>query len=334
MMRKHKVCRPRVTLASTAGLCAILLSGCTVPAHMRVDTHDHPALEDREVRYRTTYYFRVFDPCQSVTGNPGVDTLYRFRMTGKAHSLFSDVHFESGTLKASEIDPFGANVAFDAQNRRFSASTREQAEADARWETDFARLQRLLDVYEKTPRDQSDRKTKLNNLIDALVASMSGSNGALSEEQMVQLADVVQKAVNIAADEQKKLLEEIKEKLDNKITALPTTAGNCAQARGFQILGPEGFRTFAQDERLLLAMSSSGKPLISTLQELSNRVLDPAAPSAAEIELPLIREQLLLSRMDRALDGFDDSDDVQGSLVEALNGAINALVVNTPEDTQ
>jgi len=55
------------------------------------------------------------------------------------------------------------------------------------------------------------------------------------------------------------------------------------------------------DERLLLAMSTSGRPLISTMQELSGRVLNNQ-PVQAELLLPLVREDLRISRAQRTLD--------------------------------
>ncbi|MFC1747612.1 hypothetical protein ACFL2V_02270, partial [Pseudomonadota bacterium] len=51
--------------SKVAALIAILLtiSACTVPTHMRVRDGDDPANIDKDVRFRTTYYFRVFDQC-------------------------------------------------------------------------------------------------------------------------------------------------------------------------------------------------------------------------------------------------------------------------------
>jgi hypothetical protein len=55
--------KSRVLTAILLGV-AILMGGCpTVPKHMRVDTGLHPKGQDRDVRFRTTYYFRVFDYC-------------------------------------------------------------------------------------------------------------------------------------------------------------------------------------------------------------------------------------------------------------------------------
>jgi hypothetical protein len=71
--------------------------------------------------------------------------------------------------------------------------------------------------------------------------------------------------------------------------------------RGFQVLGPEGWRTFNQDERLLVAMSSSAAPIVSTLNDLSGRVLNARDNPEAEL-LPIAIEQKRLSEAGRTLD--------------------------------
>jgi len=71
--------------------------------------------------------------------------------------------------------------------------------------------------------------------------------------------------------------------------------------RGFQVLGPEGWRTFNQDERLLVAMSSSAAPIVSTLKDLSGRVLNARDNPEAEL-LPIAIEQKRLSEAGRTLD--------------------------------
>lgn len=125
-------------------LTAVLLlyvSGCSdVPKSYRVDTGIYPEYQDDEVRFRTTYYLRVFDLCPVdretdkyekrmdvlTARNKGQlelvkDSLLRFRMTGQASALFSDLHFESGVLGADEIDPFGKTVDYDEAKKKFEA---------------------------------------------------------------------------------------------------------------------------------------------------------------------------------------------------------------------
>ena len=202
-----------------AVLFVMVLGACAVPEHMRVRAGIDPRNQDDQVRFRSTYYFQVFDVCRNpdngkVNGPPRMDSLYRFRMTGKASSLFSQVHFESGTLHKNEIDPFGANVVFNEN----------------------------LGHYQFVSREKTD------------------------------------------------------------------TAG-CPEGteleRGFQIMGPEGISTFKQDQRLVMAMTSSGKPLISMLKVLSGGML-AAHGSGIESLLPLAQEHIAVLRVKRVIDKLQD----------------------------
>ena len=164
---------------------ALLLTACGVPEHMLVEKGEYPQNVDQDVRFRTTYYFRVFDYCWSKNGEqaiiPETDTLYRYRMTGKAHSLWTQVKFESGILRAADIDPFGADVVFDgningfrvrspaeaheeslkvadAKEKAAAAQAREASRAAA-----FARYQLLQNDYVKLPplpTDATDERKK------------------------------------------------------------------------------------------------------------------------------------------------------------------------------
>jgi len=145
-------------------------AGCTAPQSMLVRTGDEPRYEDDDVAFRTTYYFRVFDVCEGIrpgfanasagpSGTPvaynqlfnepkrpiklQTDSLYRFRMTGKASTLGSQIQFESGTLRKDQIDPFGANVVFDKANSRFYFKSQEDTQADARKTEILAHIGRL-----------------------------------------------------------------------------------------------------------------------------------------------------------------------------------------------
>lgn len=103
------------------------------------------------------------------------------------------------------------------------------------------------------------------------------------------------------------------------------------QRRGFQIMGPEGMRPFDQDQRLILAMHSSAKPLIETLSEYSGRLLTPQVNPAEQL-LPLAREITTIVRTQRALDGkaLEIAEDPEGetTLDEIFDAAAEAF---TPE---
>jgi len=164
-----------------AGL-VLILAGCAVPKHMQVRTGDDPENIDKDVRFRTTYYFRVFDQCAPLkpaqlsnaksddpvfgpqtASQPVVlnDSLYRFRMTGKAHSLTSRARFESGTLKAFQIDPFGADIAFDDENERFYPVTQEETIRQAQQTKALTQIDRLLDLRKKLS-DCTPKKGSIN----------------------------------------------------------------------------------------------------------------------------------------------------------------------------
>lgn len=86
------------------------IAGCSdVSKSYRVDTGVFPEYQDNEVRFRTTYYLRVFDLCPVGTATDTSkykehlgfltarrdgplelvkDSLLRFRMTGQASALF------------------------------------------------------------------------------------------------------------------------------------------------------------------------------------------------------------------------------------------------------
>ncbi len=174
------------------GITAIALSvgvaGCTAPSSMLVRNGDEPRYEDDDVAFRTIYYFRVFDACEGERpGFAGVsratadgkvdytklfdaqkgpprlltDSLYRFRMTGKASTLGSRIHFESGTLRKEQIDPFGANVVFDKANSRFYFKSQEDTQADARRTETLEHIDRLRqlrkELESRAPKDPGAR---------------------------------------------------------------------------------------------------------------------------------------------------------------------------------
>lgn len=150
----------RTLIRATTLLTVICLffstASCSdVPASYRVDTGIFPTYQDDEVRFRTTYYLRVFDLCpiddSETVARVGIteanrspdehgsyirrmevftsrqsgslrlvkDSLLRFRMTGQASALYSDLHFESGVLGADEIDPFGRTVDYNDAKKKF-----------------------------------------------------------------------------------------------------------------------------------------------------------------------------------------------------------------------
>lgn len=395
------------------------LTGCSflgdIPSQFRIDRGVDPQYQDEDLRFRTTYYFRVFDVCEAeentvspeasgqiFTNKPSGpyklrnDSLYRFRMTGKSNAFFNSVHFESGTLRAEQIDPFGANVRYDEKTGNFKvisarqsrneseldAKTKEiekllrlrsslnqvsggQAELDsilldklqhlgdhrqaqsyslqlaalnymeqaqqAKRQTDEAAAEVLSDYKADPLTSVPDKGTKEANLLSSATARDEMNMRfdlarKVSNEAADKIAAVVTRLQNavkeLEQEEQKREgLDKVKERLDLVLTYeknarnasrqiedlrqlstltvsrlmtkdQPRSAVSghlCSNGRparrGFQILGPEGFRTFDQDERLLMAFSYNAKPLISLLQELSSRKLSVRADAESLREL-------------------------------------------------
>jgi hypothetical protein len=351
----------------------LLVGACTVPKHMQVDTGLHPKYQDKDVRFRTTYYFRVFDYCADLPKDPNtgrirvpfkIDSLYRFRMTGKAHSLTTQVIFESGTLTAGQIDPFGATVAFDEKNGQFYFKSQNQVQREAARSRQFAELDRLVKRYRELrrtlaseagdPMEAVDRNLliKFNDLIGRQIGLITGPLGSkptaqelkeLTEARKNQIVEKKRLKDKKAAgqdltDQEKKdlklhkllidfytkLLHQLAKTPSGQITLLsqtPDRVDYCKNlARGFQILGPEGWRTFNQEDRLIMAMTTSGAPLIGTLNELSGRVLDNQ-PIPAELLLPLIKEELLITRTEAKLSAFSPFEPEK--VLEILDAAIS-----------
>lgn len=296
---------------SAIACCALLFAGCAVPSHMQVDNTMHPKHEDKDVRFRATYYFRVFDDCSDKTKRQ-VDTLYRFRMTGKAQSLTTQVRFESGTLTASQIDPLGAAVAYDEKNRQFYFKSQGESKLEAQRNHHLDDLGRLLALGGQ------------KGALESMLTSKTLEPTEAAELRKV-LRDVIAQRIGSLKDPVPAQAKAA------KLTGTGQTEGSdvCQNARrGFLILGPEGARTFNQDERLLLAMSTSGKPLISTMQELAGRVLNNQATDAEKM-LPLVREDLRISRALRELDKFSGESPERGAIL--LGSAISQLGDEEPQ---
>jgi hypothetical protein len=188
MMTRPSCASPLVSLLVVAAMA----NACSVPKSMHVRSGEDPYHRDEEVRFRTTYYFRAFDSCEgigemetrnsradSVLGgkakgpyHPRTDSLYRFRMTGKGNSLFQRIHFESGTLRKEEIDPFGSIVAYDSRTGRFVYRSREETQSEARREARVADIDKLRGL-----RGQLDPRTDealLREVNDAIRLHIKG----------------------------------------------------------------------------------------------------------------------------------------------------------------
>jgi hypothetical protein len=308
-------------------IAALLLAGCS-GKFLHVRSGEDPRYQDDGVRFRTTYYFRVFDPCGSSHCSeadedaglcrPKNDSLYRFRLTGKAGSLAS-VHFEAGTLMAHEIDPFGVTVAYDEGSNRFHFKSRHQSDEEAKKRDQLAEIRNLHALCTEL-KGQTNAVFKCEQALTTKVAALQPRALRIAERRQsedIAKGDAVSNQP--VADSAKPGTEKRSMNRSVKSTEIPWSAASPSNAtlnpdcvlgdekrRGFQILGPEGWRTFDQDERLLLAMSSSGKPLISTLKEISDRVLQQKSP--AQQLGTYLREQSAVERARQTLDAASDQE--------------------------
>lgn len=154
----------RVLLLASASM--LLLSSCGMPNSMHVRKGSDPQYDDEDVRFRTTYYFRVFDLCEGRTPmeRPDnqllfnsaprgpyylkTDSLYRFVMTGKASSA-SNVHFEAGSLRKEQIDPFGMTINYNKDANAFVIQNQDQARAKADYSESISRIRELIRLREE-----------------------------------------------------------------------------------------------------------------------------------------------------------------------------------------
>lgn len=297
-----------------------LFTGCaSVPKEMQVRSGASPTHQDDNVRFRTTYYFRVLSSCGdklSESSKPSgleTDSLYRFRMTGKANALTTRIHFESGLLHKDLVDPFGSVVVYDANSKQFNISSHTDIRRDA------------------------NRKTLLNEIDDyvVLLGTMKGKEYKSNKDKFE--AGKTEAGINTSPDDtpdyskpesvEQNILARIKDNLEHIKQLRPNETAKknkkCdngdSPSSGFQILGPQGIRTYDADQRLILAMSTSAKPLIATLNETSARMM-PRQIDKNEALLLITQEQLKLSQTERALD-----DELKSSTVTPESIILNVL---------
>ena len=407
---------------------------------------------DKDVVFRTSYYFRVFDYCVAKNQQenrpekniiPLTDSLYRFKMTGKANSLLSDVKFESGTLSEAEIEPFSQRVEYDTDSRRHRIVSKQEVEEDARRARAKADLRELTATRDRLIQQMGDdaqatvnsaNQAMLTNVNTAIaqmlqflyqlqqqdagtgdgggatemastLSNAAGQRSRLEQGSILTNSGSYDGVIDAVADAilarytspdagavynelrygptfdilyngvrpQRKsstgrtvtevsadLIDRIEQELIAKGALTPANrvsqpAADGAPApapltvvspigtgpsircpddaptqRGFQVLGPEGWRTFDQDQRLLMAMSSSAQPLISTLKELSSRVLESRASPEAEL-LPLALERARVADTERRL---DQDRDAEGQTPEALSQAVCQALLTADQSAE
>lgn len=319
-------------------LTLALLSGCSswgdVPPELRVDSGIEPIYIDEQVRFRTTYYFRVLRGCplQKNTINntaedsypfvklaqgdirPLSDSLYRFRMTGKAAALFNKIHFESGVLRKEQIDPFGSTVRFDSYTNSFIPVAAEEIRSQARTEAAHSDIEKIRNLANSLRRDkdipQASRdsfEAKLREIIETRLELIKGPS--LSTSTSSAPASPASAHSN-----------------------LPGCNGQPTVEKYF-LLGPEGTKELDPNDRLLMALSVDSKPLIGMLQQLSEHTFQ--APPVQTLEGLLGERERILSahrtlrrQQDTAQEDKEDLSSLS-PLVEALQSTFRAPSVPT-----
>lgn len=356
-------------LKATASCCAIIatLAAC-VPSSMHVMRGTDPRYINDDVRFRATYYFRTFDYCWDADVKlsqlgaeagravpyrniiPETDTIYRYRMTGKANSLTTKVRFESGTLRKEEIEPFGKQISFSEAGNGFyirdAGEVRSAEERDLAERRQWRRIHLLEDLYSQlTGQNDTEIKNEIRAEIIAAVRALASSNSPLSDGQRAivqamidqQLAPLKARIGTLTETEEmtKNELEAIKRgmaatkasdtQIANELAACPI--GQKIR-KGFQVMGPEGIKTFDQDERLILAMSTSAKPLIQTLQEYSSRILDARTDATSQrlaVSDELVRAlRARQSLVDATSGGNAQANKLIQNAIDALEGKVAA----------
>ena len=368
-----------IPLAACVAMVGVL-TACARPASMQVREGDSPRHEDKDVAFRTTYYFRVFDYCAGADSSkaayarvPRIDSLYRFRMTGKASTIGKTIKFESGTLKSYQIDPFGAGVVYDKRTGRFRFVSQQEASQRAKREAALADFERLLDRYRELAKENdANRREALKTAVEAavlaagtqvernedseeyakgltaLITKATFEDAKVSEgvptatlellqsalnDQLRTFAEINPNALRTLAEEEREEAASLERRLDdapvNQAAAEAglVCPGSLTRRRGFQILGPEGWRTFNQDDRLLMAMSSDASPIIGVLEDLSSRVLNARSRNEALL-LPLAQERLRTVEAQRKLEQMPPD----ASSAEAIRAVLEAFNQSAEEE--
>jgi len=272
----------------TISILLLFAGGCStigdVPPAMRVDLGEHPAHQDEQVRFRTTYYFRIVDSCDvqegkaqsgdnataySTNSKPFMvrqsgklkivsDSLYRYRMTGKASALFAKIRFESGILRSEQIDPFGSQVSLDKETNTFRVIPANDMRENARRENISDEIKRLTSLKRGLEVDDREKnKDLIATLIENQIKLLGDENGSGLGSPKSRLGSPKN------------------DKTDGSNPA--TTELLCPDGRptqrSYSLYGPEGVRRLDPDARLLMAMTSDSKPLIGMLQQLAGKSL-------------------------------------------------------------
>ncbi|WP_139063205.1 hypothetical protein [Vibrio nigripulchritudo] len=237
------------------------------------------------------------------------DTLYRFTLTGKA-SAWSNVKFEAGTLLASQIDPFSSTVTFNKNTNKFDlvssgnkasiSTSSEQQSKLSDITLAIEKIEEKLAAEEKKAEKDRDielitsyrnQRNQLESAKEEIFKFLYGHTKVIppislskadikniKEKTSAQQDNLLPKSGVISANSvfAEFITEKTKQQHAKEVAQTTYSRSDCppgfSRNHGFLILGPEGWKHFDPEERLLLAMYTSEKPLISTMSELSQKM--------------------------------------------------------------
>ncbi|MBN23848.1 MAG: hypothetical protein CL578_02230 [Alteromonadaceae bacterium] len=231
-VRLRQLIKPKIAIS----VATIMLAGCSVAPEHHVRTGSDPRFQDKNVAFRTTYYFRVFDYCKGQDGKhpnvPASDGLYRFTMTGKANTTTNNIKFESGSLKSWEIDPLGAAVIYDENIKRYryvsENETQARAEKAQAWD-EYLSLQKEYSRILKLVGEQSRIKdlvhVELIKVLEEKDIAVDAKFDSKLGDEMLESKDALDKSfkINLAgAVTQKRtaLIEANKDGMNAKLNAM------------------------------------------------------------------------------------------------------------------
>ena len=255
------------------------LGGCGVSPSNHVRYGEDPRYEDKNVAYRTTYYFRVFDYCRGSSNDmysaiPATDSLYRFKMTGKSKTFFNDIRFESGTLKSWQIDPFGARVEYDENLGRHRFVSVEETEQLAKQKQAWKDYERIRKEYIQLKNEQVSTATlaEIPKITPSLALALKKSDSIKNDK----LSNNIGTGIDAVIASNAKWVNEFKTEftsLAKQQLALHTEASNEALAAA---LKDQVLQWFTKDvvKQLVESINASNQPLFAKMGKKDDAQLD------------------------------------------------------------
>jgi hypothetical protein len=251
-------------------------------------------------------------------------------MTGKAGALANDIVFESGTLHKDLIDPFGAIAKYDRKTKRFGHnedSIRKNNEKKV-----ASAITKIVALEQSLGLKNGWKQENLNKIKTSLKTVEGNVSKSFNED--TTRANLVINQIKTLTDtlpDKKDGIDEntrssIKKRFKGILLLLKDYQKgdmDSAARGGFQIWGHQGWSTFDQDSRLIMAMSSRAEPLISVLNEYSARVLKGENMGKG---LPLIQEYQRVSNAKEILGKESSSDNNADTLIDNIKKALEGDV--------